>query len=289
MTTTGAARTGGPHTAASRRRERGSDSARSLLLTVLGEFVHPRGEPVWTSTLVRALAELAVEEKAARQAIARTGAEGVLHSEREGRRVRWVLTEPGRRLLAEGTERIYGFLATARPWDGRWLVLSVAIPETQRQLRHRLRTRLSWLGMGSPSPGLWVVPDAGRAAAVAEVVAEVGVSDRAFAWVGETTPLGEPGALIAAAWSLAEVSARYTEFLDGVAATVVGDDAETFTAQVQLVQAWRRFPFLDPALPSELLEPDWPGAAAAAAFRSRHAAWGPGAQRHWDTSITRAP
>ena len=38
-------------------------SARSLLLTVLGEFVHPNGSPVWTATLVDALQVLGVEEK----------------------------------------------------------------------------------------------------------------------------------------------------------------------------------------------------------------------------------
>src|SRR5215213_1969322 len=59
--------------AGSRRREVGTASARSLLLTVLGEFVHPRGTPVWTATLVAALAELGIEEKSARQAIARPG------------------------------------------------------------------------------------------------------------------------------------------------------------------------------------------------------------------------
>ena len=39
----------------SRRREIGSASARSLLLTVLGEFVHPRHSSVWTATLLDAL------------------------------------------------------------------------------------------------------------------------------------------------------------------------------------------------------------------------------------------
>ena len=39
----------------SRRRELGSGSANSLLLTVLGEFVLPGGRPVWTSSLLDAL------------------------------------------------------------------------------------------------------------------------------------------------------------------------------------------------------------------------------------------
>ena len=44
-----------PSVASSRRREVGSASARSLLLTVLGEFVHPRHSSVWTATLLEAL------------------------------------------------------------------------------------------------------------------------------------------------------------------------------------------------------------------------------------------
>ena len=65
----------------SRRREIGSASARSLLLTVLGEFVHPRHAPVWTATLLEALGALGVEEKSARQALTRTATEGLLASD----------------------------------------------------------------------------------------------------------------------------------------------------------------------------------------------------------------
>lgn len=268
--------------ASSRRRELGSDSARSLLLTILGEFVHPRGDGVWTNALVLALGELGVEEKSTRQAIARSAAEGMLRSERDGRRVRWALTEPGARLLADGTERIYSFMREVAPWDGRWLVLSVAIPESQRQLRHRLRTRLTWLGMGSPSPGLWVVPDASKEAAAATIVAEAGLVGRAFAWVGEATEVGDRATLIEAAWSLDDVEARYTEFLHAFRGQHAASDAASFTAQVQLVQAWRRFPFLDPALPAELLDHTWPGVTAAETFHRRHAQWHTAAQRHWD-------
>jgi phenylacetic acid degradation operon negative regulatory protein len=57
---------------------------------------------------------------------------------------------------------------------------------------------------------------------------------------------------------------------------------EAFIAQVHLVQAWRRFPFLDPALPSRLLDHDWPGSAASELFRDRHEHWRETAQRRWD-------
>lgn len=263
-----------------RRRETGAASARSLLLTVLGEFVLPRDTPVWTSTLVSALAEVDVEEKAARQALSRTAGEGLLVSERDGRRVRWSLSPSGTQLLRQGSERIYGFGEASKPWDERWLVLAVSVPETQRQLRHRLRTRLTWAGLGSPLPGLWVSPDAGKESEVAAVVRELGVE--AFSFTGPFGEVGNEQQVVRQAWALDDVEARYRDFLGSTERERAELPHEQFAAQVRLVQEWRRFPFLDPALPPELLAPSWPGPPAAALFRDRHAAWHEGAQAHWD-------
>lgn len=118
-----------------RRRETGAASARSLLLTVLGEFVLPADGPAWTGALVAVLGEVGVEEKAARQALSRPAAEHLLRAERAGRRVRWHLTPAGTHLLAEGSERIYGFGRQVAKWDGRWLVLAVSVPESGRPSR----------------------------------------------------------------------------------------------------------------------------------------------------------
>jgi phenylacetic acid degradation operon negative regulatory protein len=266
----------------SRRREIGTASARSLLLTVLGEFALPRGEPVWTSTVLDALGALDVEQRASRQALARTSAEGLLVSERHGRRTAWALTERGTALLEEGTARIYGFMREPHAWDGRWLVLTVSIPESQRKLRHRLRTQLTWLGLGSPYSGLWVSPDATNAGEVSRVVAELELGDQAFAWVGPTAGIGDETQLVEAAWDLADVEKRYLQFLDEFEGRRTSSASEAFTAQVELVQEWRRFPFLDPDLPRELLDHDWPGPKAAAVFHDRHALWHRQAQHEWD-------
>ena len=169
----GTAAAGAEHPALSRRRELGATSARSLLLTVLGEFVLARDDAVWTQVLIDVLGRLGVEHKSARQALARTAAEGLLESDRAGRRVRWSLTAQGRSLLSDGASRIYGFGTPARPWAGRWLVLLVSVPEVRRQLRHRLRTRLAWAGLGSPAPGVWLSPDPDKQDEVAKVLADL--------------------------------------------------------------------------------------------------------------------
>lgn len=269
------------HPALSRRRELGATSARSLLLTVLGEFVLPRGEPVWTQVLLDVLGGLGVESKSARQALARTAAEGLLGSDRAGRRVRWSLTASGQQLLSDGAARIYGFGSDRRTWDGRWLVLLISVPESRRQLRHRLRTRLAWAGLGSPAPGVWLSADPGKQDEVAGVVADLGLGEVTSSFVG---PFGEIGAerdVVAQAWDLAEVEAAYEEFLDTFMTAEPRMPAEVLTHQIHLVHAWRRFPFLDPQLPGELLPADWAGARAAELFRSQHARWDAPAQQQW--------
>jgi len=262
-----------------RRRELGAASARSLLLTVLGEWVLPGARPVWTATFLNALALLGVEEKATRQALARSAAEGWLDSERHGRRTAWRLTPSGVGLLTDGTARIYGFGEPAA-WDGQWLMVLASIPETSRRLRHLLRTRLAWNGLGNLAAGVWVSPHPEREQEVREVLAEIGV-DGATIFVGRLGDLAEARRVARQAWDLAEIELAYEDFLGQVAELRPTDDTEAFAAQTRLIQEWRRFPFLDPGLPPELLPVPWSGAAARDMFHERHDSWQAGAGRQW--------
>jgi phenylacetic acid degradation operon negative regulatory protein len=272
----------------SRRRELSATSARSLLLTVLGEFVLPHDEPVWTQVLLDVLGELGVEHKSARQALARTAAEGLLRSDRAGRRVRWSLTESGRRLLSAGATRIYSFGSSPSSWDGRWLVLLVSVPESRRQLRHRLRTQLAWAGLGSPAPGVWLSPDASKQPEVAEVIAELALEEVTSSFVGPFGEIGQERQVVAQAWNLAGVEAAYQDFIATFSAADPVTPNEVLRDQIHLVHAWRRFPFLDPRLPAELLPGGWAGAKAAELFHDRHDAWDAVARQYWATLLTSA-
>jgi phenylacetic acid degradation operon negative regulatory protein len=226
---------------------------------------------------------MGIEEKAARQALSRASSEGLMTATRVGRRTRRSLTDPAFHLLEDGARRIYGFMRDDRVWDGRWLVLVVKIPETQREVRHRLRTRLTWAGMGSPVPGVWVLPYTNRSQEIANIVKELNIESRAMSWVGESGSIGNPEDVVADAWSsLGDVEAEYAGFVDTFTKrSAPRNPEEFFIAQVELVQAWRRFPFIDPALPAELLEHDWPGPQAAKVFHQCHDMWQPQAQEFW--------
>lgn len=264
-----------------RRREAGTASARSLLITLLGEYALPRDRPPWTSTVVAALAALGVEEKAARQALARMAAEGWITAERSGRRVRWSLTDEGRRLLSEGAARIYAFGRAAPSWDSHWLILLVTVPETRRDLRQRLRTRLTWAGFGSPDPGVWINPDPSHEPEAHAVLHDLELP-AAMSFTATYGTIGSQAAMVSRAWDLADLAGLYESFVATFGALAVEGDAAALRAQTRLVHAWRRFPFLDPRLPRELLPAGWSGARAAEVFRARHAGWDAAAQRQWD-------
>jgi phenylacetic acid degradation operon negative regulatory protein len=258
-------------------------SARSLLLTVLGEFVLPLDRPVWTAKLVGVLAALGIEEPSARQALARTATDGWIASERDGRRTRWTLTPAGRRLLSEGAQRIYSFEASEPDWDGRWLVLTVTVPEDQRHLRHQIRTRLAWAGFGSPVPGVWISANPEREAEAKQIFADLDLSDGVFSFVGPFAGIGSTAQLVAQAWDLDRVAEHYRAFIDFVLALAPVSDADCVVAQASLVHEWRRMPFIDPQLPGDLLPPDWIGRQAVTLFRARHAAWAARAGAEFDS------
>src|ERR1700744_6208987 len=98
-----------------RRRSVGAPAARSLLLTVLGEYVLPRPQGVWQETLVAALVSVGYRQQAARQALARSTRDGWLIAERRGRRARMTLGTATAELLRTGAERIYSF---GQAWRG---------------------------------------------------------------------------------------------------------------------------------------------------------------------------
>lgn len=236
---------------------------------------------MWTSALVDVLGGLGVEPTAARQALARTAADGWLAATRAGRRTRWSLTPAGHRLLRDGAARIYGFAPSVATWDGRWLVLMVSVPERMRPARHAIRTRLAWAGFGSPAPGVWISAHAAREAEAKQILADLGLVDDVYSFVGPFAGIGSATQLVTRAWDLDVVATHYHAFLALLDGLRPDTPRQTMLAQVRLVHEWRRMPFLDPRLPADLLPPDWIGLAAAAAFRERHDAWSGVARVAW--------
>ena len=257
-------------------------------MTILGEFVLPKGGSIWTSTVIDGLAQLGVGERNARRAVARLGEDGVLTAERIGRLTRWHLTDSADRLLTEGSRRIYGFAAESPAWGRRWLVVHAPVPEEERAKRHQLRTRLGFTGFGFLGPTIAISPHVDREETANVVLRDLGLDDSAVVFVAETGTLVPDGQLIDRAWDLGDLAGRYRSFVDDFDRREVGDDAAAFAAVVDLVHEWRRFPFDDPEIPADLLPDDWPAPLARSVFDARRAAWLPAALRWYLDAEERA-
>ncbi len=263
-----------------RRRSVGAPAARSLLLTVLGEYLLPRSASVWQETLVAALVSVGYTQQAARQALSRSTRDGWLGTERRGRRARMSLTGPTAELLRAGAERIYSF---GRPWqwDGRWLVVVLRVPEERRAVRHQLRSRLAWTGLGSLGGGVWLTPHVEREHELAGAINGESAADAA-SFVAEFGSIGDPRQLVADAWDLDRISDQYIAFIDDFSRARPSKPEECFRLQTLLVHAWRKFPFLDPDLPSGLLPAHWPRDRAHGLFIERHERWEPAARAYFE-------
>ena len=245
------------------------------MLTVLGEFVLPGGGTAWTGTLVDALATVGYQDRNARQVLARLRDDGRIDAERLGRRTRWRLTADGRTLLEAGAERIYRFGRRAERWDGRWLLVQCPVPETLRRERRLLQTRLSFEGFGFLSPTVAISPHCELEAAANRVLTELGLADLAVTMAGETGSISPDATILERAWDLDELGHAYRDFVDRFGSIEPTGGRDRFAALVELVHAWRRFPFHDPEIPLPLLPVDWPGRQAQDLFEDRRSQWGP--------------
>jgi len=242
---------------------------RSLLFTLYGDYVRPLGQrEVRVGALVRLAAELEVTGNALRSALSRMTREGWLAARRNaGGPPRYRLSDRGEQLIEEGTRRIYGHHRAA--WDGRWLLVSYSLPEPRRGQRDRLRQGLSFLGLGSLGNGLFVTPHDLRPQ-VRDLIRRCAVEADVTIHHGRLEWPADPAQVVARAWDLDRLGARYADFLGRVRRDLEQvdglSDRESFRHRFRLTHEFRRFPFSDPDLPDALLPSAWVGSAARGAF-----------------------
>src|SRR3954468_12331025 len=179
---------------------------RSLLMSFFGAFLRRLGGWIAVGDLVALMGDLGLDEQAVRSAVSRLKRRGVIAPERRGGAAGYRLTERGTAILEAGDARIYG-----RDGAGAdaWLLVVFSIPETRRALRHKLRARLQWLGLGTVANGVWIAPAAVEPE-VRRVVEELQLGDHVELFRG--AHLGDAGA-VAAWWDLDALAAEYGAYV----------------------------------------------------------------------------
>jgi phenylacetic acid degradation operon negative regulatory protein len=255
-------------------------SARAYLLILLGDYALDQGDAAWTHTVVEALGLVGFEEKAARQALTRSANAGLLTPRRVGRRTRWYLTPAGHDALTAAKNRLFA-IGPERDWDGDWLIVLATVPENHRNLRHRLRTSLSWAGFGSLGPGVWLSPHPSHAAEARLVLASLGEQVQATLLHARLDNPEERQRLVNQAWDVAELDRQYGAFLDRFSGVRPRTPEHALVELAHLLYQWRRLLLADPGLPTNLLPPQWSGEQARRLLLERHRRWRQMARTWW--------
>jgi phenylacetic acid degradation operon negative regulatory protein len=225
----------------------------SIVITLFGDAIVPRGGSVWLGTLLSFFEAIDIDSGVVRTAMSRLATDGWLERHKVGRNSYYRLVSKGRQIFDSATTHIYD--PPSSDWTGRFELLLITGGEERDSSRDALKNA----GFGNPLPGVWVapsgvpVPEEAAGAIRLEVSAEDDDGRR----------------LLSQSWPLHRTAEAYLKFMmtfeplrNWIARGETLTDADAFTARILLIHYYRRVVLRDPLLPSPLLPADWPGTAA---------------------------
>ena len=225
----------------------------SIVVTLFGDAIVPRGGSVWLGTLLKFFEQLDIDASVVRTAMSRLTADGWFERTRIGRNSFYRLVQSGRQTFDIATKHIYG--PQVSDWTGRFELLLIGNGGDRDVAREALKNA----GFGSPLPGVWVapsgvpVPEEAAGAIRLEVSAE---DDSGRRLLSESWPLDRTADAYQKFMKTFEPLRGWLDRGEPLA------DADAFTARILLIHHYRRVVLRDPLLPTALLPSDWPGRAA---------------------------
>jgi phenylacetic acid degradation operon negative regulatory protein len=227
----------------------------SLIVTLYGDAVVPRGGSLWIGSLIDILELFDVDAGHVRTAISRLSSDGWLSRVKRGRASHYRLSKRGEGVFLAATQRIY--FNEQKSFDGHF---RVAILEPDLADPTGARRALRGAGFIALSPSVQL----SLAEPPANLTARKGVYIL-------KSKIGEAERRLAsAAWKLPATATAYQTFIaqfSSLEAAVERKDfspSDALVARTLLIHAYRRIVLRDPGLPQVLLPDNWPGHAARA-------------------------
>jgi len=253
--------------------ERTPIRAGSLIVTVFGDAVVPRGGALSLSSLHEIMRAFRISDTLVRTALSRLVSEGWFERWKVGRNSHYRLTPQGQEAFAQATRRIYA--DPPQDWQGSFDLLLLE----NAQDRSALRSELSAAGYGALGPDLLVAAGA-----------DIGTTGPFLRLAAAPADLPTARRLVERAWPLAEIESRYKRFVDTYSGTLGAlergagfTDLDALLVRILLIHDYRRAVLKDPLLPAQLLPKPWAGTAARALCGTVYRTLLPAAERWIDT------
>jgi phenylacetic acid degradation operon negative regulatory protein len=245
----------------------------SLIVTLFGDSIMPRGGAVALGSLIALAAPFGLNERLVRTAAARLAKDGWLEGRRIGKLSEYRLSHDGRERFAEATRRIYSPPDTV--WSGRWTL--AVLPPMRAAQRKELKEELIWRGFGELSTNVFAHPELDSRSLRAPLHPQGSLS-KLIVFDASLAGDDAPQRLVSLGWDLEDLGSRYRRFVRRFERVLAAlqtpprlDDQACFMVRTLLIHEYRRLHLRDPLLPPRLLRADWPGAQAAALCRDIYA------------------
>jgi phenylacetic acid degradation operon negative regulatory protein len=245
----------------------------SLIVTIFGDSIMPRGGAVALGSLIDLTAPFGLNERLVRTATARLAKDGWLEGRRAGKLSEYHLSPDGRERFAEATKRIYS--APDTEWSGRWTL--AVLPPMRAAERKELREELIWRGFGELSANVFAHPEIDSRSLRKQRPAE-GPLSKVIVFDANLADGDAPQRLVSLGWDLEDLGLRYQRFVKRFERVLAAlqdlralDHRACFIVRTLLIHEYRRLHLRDPLLPPRLLRANWPGAQAAALCRDIYA------------------
>lgn len=236
-------------------------------------------EELPATLLVRLLGDLGISEASARTVLSRLRQAGFLAARTEGRRVQLRLAGVGAAAFVRGRDSSEA--AIVPPWDGVLHGILYTLPESHRSFRDALRRTAVLAGYGALRPGLLVCPfDRWESvlAASGPPPANTTVYPVALTMDPKTAATAA-----AEAWELTAIAEEFSasiQLLRSLPDVPAGVGADAFRMFVRTLRPIYQSFIRDPALPAELVGPDWPLRALAQELQLVLRRWHPPIARY---------
>ena len=215
----------------------------SLIMTIFGDAVMPRGGSIALSSVLALCADLGIAPGVVRTAMSRLVADGWFTTSRVGRASFYQIAPARRGEMIRASRHIFG--PARRPEINQ---LNLVPIEGNDWLRARL-TRLGFVAWN----GMMIAPQRALPRSITQ---------RAPVLIA-TGDANSLRMIAAKAWHLEDLAARYQGFIAAYDDVLhqAGSLAprEALLARLLLVHDFRRIALRDPRLPTGLLPADWPG------------------------------
>lgn len=242
--------------------------AKSLIMTIFGDAVVPRGGQIWLGSLVKLASEFGLQEPMVRTSALRLSKEGWLNRKQDGKFSYYSMSGTYFTSDIAFQRQIYSPADVLR--RSGWTIVHIFGNQLDRSEHYLIRKHFQRFGFGRMTPHVYLHPSLAPEAVhyILNASSKDGLAGVTFYNARCERNSQHMRELAKLAWDLDEIRDGYEKFiatfrpLPHLLAKARPQPNEAFRLRTLIINEYRRLALRDPRLPEKLCGSKWPGEQA---------------------------